>query len=80
LSNCTGNKDLVKNDFNGFLFNDKEGAISCIDKFLHDRKLIKRMGLNSRKIVVEKFSLEGTVRMYAQLYDRIKMRFVEINS
>lgn len=71
LSNCTGNRDLVKEDFNGFLFNDKYGAISCINRLVHNRELIERMGQRSREIVTTNFSLESTVSMYSQLYDGI---------
>lgn len=68
LSNCTGNKDLVINGYNGFLYDGVHQAIEYISFFLSNRDEIERMGRNSQKLVREKFNINYTIEEYKKLY------------
>lgn len=66
LSNCTGNKDLVQE--NGYLFDDKKGAIQAIQKLLADTSARQILGEHSMKLVKQSFSIEQMIKGYSQCY------------
>jgi len=66
LSNCIGNKDLVRG--NGFLFDGKDNAIQLIDLLLNDAEQRHAFGKISEQLVQDNFSVEQMVAGYWQLY------------
>ena len=67
LSDCIGNKDLVKENYNGFLFKTKEEAIEKINIFFKKEKNIKIIGNNSRKILLKNFTYEDMIEKYKKI-------------
>lgn len=74
LSNCIGNIDLVKENFNGFLFKDKEQAIEKINFLIKGREKIKELGENSYLLLKKEFDIQDMVRKYKILYKQLGER------
>lgn len=72
LSDCTGNKDLVKNGVNGKVFNTKEEAIDNIIYFYLNKEITASMGLSSIEICQDYFNIEDTAFNYKMEYQKAK--------
>jgi glycosyltransferase involved in cell wall biosynthesis len=68
LSNCPGNRDLVVENYNGFLFDDPRQAVDRIADLLRRTQDLPVLGENSRRLVGKRFTLEATVQGYRNLY------------
>ena len=74
LSNCNGNKDLVEENYNGFLFKDKEQAIEKIEFLIKDKERIKKLGGNSYLLLKKEFDIQDMIRKYKTLYKQLGER------
>jgi len=70
LSQCTGNKDLVRD--NGFLFNNRDEAIHALELLLADAEKRYQLGEKSAQLWQESFSIEQMVAGYWQYYQSCK--------
>lgn len=52
------NKTLIKNGVNGYLCETEEQWVECLSKLIDDERLRKKMGVNGRKMVEERYSLQ----------------------
>jgi len=68
LHDCVGNRDLVKDGINGFLFRRADEAIQRIQEFSQDPGKLASMGKSSRDIVLKDFSLQRMTNQYKALY------------
>ena len=68
LSNCMGNRDLVENGINGFLFNYPAEAIDFINQYLANRELLCAHGLASLNMLQTNFSIEQMAQGYRSVY------------
>lgn len=68
-----GCNELVENNVNGYLFNEKEVELlkQKIIILLDDEELRFNFGKRSREIVEEKFNIDGMMNSYKKLYDDI---------
>ena len=69
-SNIHGCKEMVENNFNGFLVEPRD-AISLaksIEKLAFNKRLQKKFGTNSRKLVKEKFSANIISKNFLNVY------------
>lgn len=71
LSNCIGNKDLVKKGVNGEMFDTKEQAVNSIIYFFLNREITESMGLNSLEICRDYFNIEETALRYRLEYQKL---------
>ncbi len=69
LSDCVGNRDLVRG--NGYLFEKAEEAVSEIRILLTDREKRIAMGKKSRQIFKEKYTVEKMAQQYLAIYRKI---------
>ncbi|WP_279117836.1 glycosyltransferase [Fusobacterium varium] len=67
LSDCVGNIDLVKEDYNGFLFKTKEEAIEKIKFLIKDKEKIEKLGVNSYLLLRKEFNIQNMVGKYKKL-------------
>lgn len=74
LHDCTGNRDLVREGENGFLFRDPKEAVHFIRRFSEDRESISAMGRYSREVALSEFSLDRTLKAYKELYAAMCIR------
>ena len=66
LSNCVGNRDLVKD--NGFLYNNKIEVVKMINIFIKRNKLFIFKGEKSKEIFFKEFKLNVMSKKYYFLY------------
>ncbi|WP_270446834.1 glycosyltransferase [Fusobacterium varium] len=64
LSNCIGNIDLLKEDYNGFLFENKGEVIEKINFLIKDKEKIKELGENSYLFLKKEFDIQNMVVKY----------------
>jgi glycosyltransferase involved in cell wall biosynthesis len=67
LSSCVGNVDLVNGE-NGYLYQGKKEAIQRLIEMIEDPKRLAKLGLASRRLVEERFTLDEMARRYRELY------------
>lgn len=82
-TNVTGNNEVVKNGYNGLLFepmNAQEGA-EKIESLLNDFSLMNEYGLNSRKLYKEYFTIEQMLEALDIIYNNLKpdTKRIELN-
>jgi glycosyltransferase involved in cell wall biosynthesis len=68
LSNCTGNRDIVKNGINGNLFNTASDAVVKILQYYNNRDMLGVMGNFSRQICRTEFDVRKNFKNYRDLY------------
>ena len=67
-NNTLGNADVVKHNFNGFLYNSIPGAIRLIMKLLNDNNLWNHFSLNSREYALDTYSIRNYVNELQEIY------------
>jgi glycosyltransferase involved in cell wall biosynthesis len=72
-SRVAGNKDLVVNGFNGYLFNleERDTLILQMKNLLENRVSTSELGNNGRKMTVEKFSWKKVAGAYVSAFTKI---------
>jgi len=76
-TNVPGCKELVKSSYNGFLCPPKnyKGIVKCIEKFINlSHHEVKKFGLNSRKLVRSKYSINKVINIYVQQINRLSQK------
>jgi glycosyltransferase involved in cell wall biosynthesis len=68
LNDCVGNRDLVRNGVNGFLFVHVDEAIQHIRELSSDHGKRQRLGEQSRAMVLREFSVSGMIAGYHEIY------------
>ena len=65
--------EMVKEDYNGLLaeVRNPTDLAQKIDTLLSDDKLREKMGVHSRKRLLENFSIESYVKNYSDEYERL---------
>lgn len=69
-SNITGVRDLIKDNFNGFLcdLNDLESFINKIKILLKNEKLRNKIIKNARETIYKKFNWDINIKKFKELY------------
>ena len=68
LSDCVGNIDLVKENYNGYIFKNSNEAVKEIERLLQDKGLIEEFGENSEKLLKKEFDISKMIGKYIKLY------------
>jgi glycosyltransferase involved in cell wall biosynthesis len=73
-TNVTGNSDLVESNINGWLYETDKPADAAehIIKLLNDENSYRMFAINSRKKVIDNYSLAGMAEKTLNLYTEIK--------
>ncbi len=71
LSNCVGNRDLVKQGENGYLFENSNEGVSRLVEIIKDRKLLTNFGINSFTFCKEWFNVKNTATQYESIYTQV---------
>ena len=71
VTNVGGNIESVQDNINGFIINDfKTSELSDkISTLIHDGELLKKFSIESRKIFLEKFTLDKCIDSYKKIYN-----------
>lgn len=70
LSNCVGNRDLVRD--NGFLYKDKKEATNNINELIENKELINKKGYNSKTLMDNNFYIKNMAISYLNVYKGMK--------
>jgi glycosyltransferase involved in cell wall biosynthesis len=68
LNDCVGNRDLVRDGVNGFLFSRGDEAVQRIRELSSDREKRGMLGEQSRALVLREFSVAGMIEGYHAIY------------
>lgn len=68
LSDCTGNKDMVRNGVNGDLFADEQEAVIRLLHYYNNPEMLQVMGEHSADICDADYDMEVNFRKYRNLY------------
>jgi glycosyltransferase involved in cell wall biosynthesis len=67
---CSGNTDIIKNDFNGFLiepYNTTKMSLAIIDLLTNEKKCLE-FGVNGRKFIINNFDNKIILDKYLEVY------------
>lgn len=69
LTDVDGNKDIVKNGYNGFLVEEEVSSVSQkIISVIKDKDLLLKMSLNSRREYEEYYQIDSNIKLLEKLY------------
>lgn len=68
LTDCIGNRDMIREGLNGDLFHNADQAIVKILQYYNNKNMLAIMGEHSVVHCEEEFDLEDTQRQYRNLY------------
>ena len=72
LSDCVGNIDLVKENYNGYIFKNSDEAVKEIEKLIKNKELIKEFGENSEELLKKEFDIRKMLEKYIEVYKEVK--------
>ena len=67
-SNIEGNKSIIKDNFNGFLFKNENDFIKKSEKLIKNKKLRQRLGKKAKQILKKNFSYKDEINSYVEVY------------
>lgn len=72
VSNCDGNKDLISDNFNGFVINSNDNISynKRIVKLLTDQVLLEKLSKNAFLSYAEKYNIKNTINELEAIYTR----------
>lgn len=73
-SNCVGNVDIVNQNKNGYLYLEAEEAKRFLEMLIADADMRIKMGITSRKMAEEQFSLKSMIEGYTKQYQSILIK------
>lgn len=65
-----GNNEVVKNEYNGYLFDNEEECVRLILELYNDRQKLLRFSLNSKSFFKQHFTLNEMLEKLRTVYDR----------
>jgi len=69
VTNVDGNKDLIKNNINGFLVNDNAKTIALrIVELLNNEQLLEQLSTNARKSYDENYNISKNIKLLEEAY------------
>lgn len=72
LSDCVGNRDMIKGGLNGSLFENADQAIVSILQYYNNHQMLPIMGQHSGSFCEDKFDVATTRQQYRELYSSRK--------
>ena len=76
VTNCRGNRDLIKNKINGLVvdLNDVDGLIKSIIYFKNNRLGVKKMA-NKNKVLVNRYSINSVMPKMKKIYEEMMCKY-----
>ncbi len=69
VSNCIGNKDVIKNKENGFICKKSEDFIRIIEKVIDGTQNIEKIKENAQKDIMENYNFDIVAKKYMCVYE-----------
>ena len=72
VSNVPGNRDLITHQQNGLLFEseNEQQLMECLRTMANNSQLREQLGVNARKLMVEKYAVEAMTRQFYSILIR----------
>lgn len=71
VSNCIGNRDVIKNGINGFVANNLEKFLEIIEAIINEKIDIKKIQENAYHDILIKYDFRITSKYYKKLYNSL---------
>ena len=71
LSDCVGNIDLVKENYNGYIFKNSNEAVKEIENLIKNKDRIKDFGENSYELLKNEFDIYKMIGKYIEEYGSV---------
>lgn len=68
LTNCIGNRDVIRGGINGDYFDNESEAVTKILHYFNNRSMLKVMGRFSRELCSEQFDQKRNFTVYRNIY------------
>ena len=69
VSNSIGNRDVIKNEENGFICEKTEDFIRIINEIIEGKKDLKKITEKAHKDIMENYNFEAVARKYMYVYE-----------
>ena len=69
VSDCIGNRDVIKNGENGFIAKDLNENIKIINNLVFEKKNNEKILKNSKNDIKNRFNIENMVKKYSNTYN-----------
>lgn len=76
LTNCIGNRDVIKCGINGDYFNNEAEAVTKILQYFNNRSMLKVMGEFSRELCSEQFDQKRNFTTYRNIYAKNAQKLI----
>ena len=75
-TNVVGNRDVIKNEINGFLFEPRDyiGLSKLLDLVIVDDVIMNNVKINAHRDVIENYSVDNMVNKYEDLYLKLCLK------
>lgn len=80
VSNCIGNRDVIKNKENGFVCNDLEDYKKTIQSIIDNKVSISEITKRAKEDVKSNFNIELMAKQYEKAYKKTILHIVNSNS
>lgn len=76
VSDVPGNRTLVKEGVNGFMYEPHDAAalVKVLKRLLEEKELACQMGKNARELIKEQYSIQSVAQRYIALYNSVVQR------
>jgi len=75
-TNVVGNRDVIKNEMNGFLFEPRDyiGLSKLLDLVIVDDVIMNNVKINAHSDIIENYSVDNMVNKYEDLYLKLCLK------
>ena len=70
-SNIDGNRSIIKDNVNGFLFSSEDEFVRKAELLIKNKKLRDRLGKKSKEILMKNYSFKEEIEGYVKVYKEL---------
>ena len=76
VSDCDGNRDLIQNDYNGFVLKDDDISkfSDKIKLLLEDHSLLKKLSMNAKECFNENYNIQKNIKKLEEIYTNFSVK------
>lgn len=68
VSNISGNNNVIKDGYNGFVCENLQDYQKVIDNFIHKKYDIKEITTNAKNSIIKEYNLDNMAKKYLEIY------------
>jgi glycosyltransferase involved in cell wall biosynthesis len=76
VSDCDGNRDLIQNDYNGFVVKDENISefSERIKLLLNDDSLLRKLSKNAKECFNENYNIQKNIKKLEEIYTNFSVK------